>query len=358
MRKNYAILFMMFAFAIILSGYHFIDNKDDGNEVLISVQNDDGNTDVELDLNMEPADSTSAEQQTTLEADPILQPVTAPKKETSTTIQYYTPTIDGTGLEFDFPSLENCLDDSQLHSQINYGFNRLLYGIGVYAGCYEVNDNFMAPEFMDCTSDIFYEGYIRLTFSFVVRTVDEKTLNLTADAEFECDLSGCYGGQPIANNFMVEILNYPYCYDTFDIKDFYERVPGSMDAERRFNIDSGTVVEILKVGEASSSPSDKITTTTPSVNALSDSALEYEALSYINQIATELKNEYRNNGYRMFMASPHAAFISITERSDDTVTIQGTINYWFEVGGDPDGELIVTLLMDQYSGDVIMHSIS
>lgn len=342
MKKTSAVLTVILMFAVLLSGCQSADNvTTNSNEAIVSEQTDN------VVANEDKVVSTSTEAQ---------EPVST-SEETFPVIKYYTPTKYGTGLEFNYTPLHNCLDDSDLHLKINYGFNRLLYGIGVYAGCYEVENNFMAPEFVNYTSDKLSEDLIRLTFYFNVYTADKEDLSLSVEADLECDSAGCYGGEPLSTNFVVEISNHPYSYDTFDMIDFYERVPGSIDVERRFNIDDGTVVEILDPDDIVSAPDNDTTTAIPSSNVMSDSALEYQANICLHQIAREIESEYRNNGYNTFTASPHIAYTSITDQTDSTVTVQGRIDYWF-AGGNPDGNLTAYLVLDRLNGSLINYNLN
>lgn len=91
----------------------------------------------------------------------------------------------------------------------------------------------------------------------------------------------------------------------------------------------------------------------PAAATLSDGTLEYQALVYLHQIAAEFESAQQNDGYITFSASP-TLFTSIVDRTEDTISIQGEINYWYN-GGDPDGTIIVTVLVDRYSGNFITY---
>lgn len=326
------VLFMLIA---TFSGCNFADNNDASkNDVVSSEQTGDVTADADADS----------------ESESIVDP-TIDSEETSVIIEYFTPTKYGTGLEFKLPALEGCSDDSVLIQELTYGCNRLLYGIGSLAGRYEVKDYFMAPEFITYTKDYGHdeEGNLMtvyLELRYEIRTADEKTVTVTVESELGCDANGVFGGQPLGTWFLVEIPDSPYYYTAYDSIEFYEILIGNEVAEGHYNIDTGDWTAIK-----TNNPDEN--NTSPSLDALSDSALEYEALTYLVQIASEIKYEYRDNGYKKCQASPHAAFTSVINRTNDMVLIQGRIDVWLDGGGDPDGNITVTLMMDPYDGDLI-----
>lgn len=90
-----------------------------------------------------------------------------------------------------------------------------------------------------------------------------------------------------------------------------------------------------------------------STNTLSDSLLEYNACFYLSAMATNLENEQKIAGNTTFMAAPYV-IITVVNRTEEVALLRGKINYWFG-GGEPDGTIIVELLLDPYSGELIRY---
>ena len=334
MRKR-AILLMIFVLVAIFSGCQSVDNSNaNDNEVMMSEQPND----VVVDTDADVTSSASIETQTTPEAEPA---------------QYYTPTKYGTGVEFTLPVIEGFSDDTAFIQEMTYTCNRLLYGIGTYAGCYDGKDYFMAPQLITWTKDFWCDEEgdlmgVYLDLCYGVLTADSRTVTITVATEFGCDADGSFWGMPLGLMYRVEISDAPCYYTSYDGIEFYEILIGNEGAEGYYDIDTG---EWTAIGATNGYENDA----SPSEDTLSDSTLEYEALTYLHQIAGEIKSEYRNSGYKMCTASPHASYVSIVNRTNDTVTIQGRIDIWLDGGGDPDGNVTVTLVMNRYSGALISY---
>lgn len=88
------------------------------------------------------------------------------------------------------------------------------------------------------------------------------------------------------------------------------------------------------------------------MTARKDETLQYNALIYLNQIANEPEDKKHKEGDKSFRASA-SAITTVKNHTDDTITFQGEINYWRSVG-NPDGTIVVSILMDRYTGDIIM----
>lgn len=91
-------------------------------------------------------------------------------------------------------------------------------------------------------------------------------------------------------------------------------------------------------------------------NAINDTALCSMAFEYLNSEALKWKNDRNKEGYNIINVS--VVFSpTIVSRTDRLVTIEGKINYWTH-GGNPTGSLYATVVMDKYSGTVVMTGIN
>lgn len=290
----------------------------------------------------------------------IKRPPTAPPEPVSSAqIQRFTPTLDGTGLKFESLNLEDCSDDTILIQEMTRICNRLLYGIGVYAGCYDITDYFMLPQLV--SYEISYESFVgsdcaKLTLDYEVPTVDEKGMTLTVSAMLRCDSTKICWDQIEYLYFLVELPDSPYRYS-------YDTVAGPLFTA--ISVETGTAEGWYELETGIWTPSDTGDTTgndasvIPPATTLDDSALTYKAYEYLCQIALEIKKEENKAGYKTFTASPDSGallYLPITNRTESTVTVQGKIYYWYDRGGYYDGVITVSLVIDAYNGDLIIYS--
>lgn len=129
--------------------------------------------------------------------------------------------------------------------------------------------------------------------------------------------------------------------DTFGGNNYFDASLGEWLSDINSNVEESTNMEVNNINVTS--------------NTRSDGSLKYDALVYLNQIASKIESEKFNQGYKTFAASPVVHATTILSRTEDTITLQGEINYWYK-GGNPDGAIIVNLVMNRNNGDLISYT--
>lgn len=334
------------------------------------------NTTVSLPSNTN-ASETVQEQKEDAGPAPIDKPVyEEPNIENAETVEliYFPIALDDTGIKL--PSIDlspfgvtNKADQDDILNSMSYRANYILYGIGLLSGWFDPNEYLVAvseANIIECIeTPIEYSGYnggdtlitetyrdTRLEIGYELTSIESDT----SDWSLNISLTLYDKENPYLLDSWYEISTS--VSTIYDIGGKYSTglCPFEIDVESEiFGSDfydaslEGWFSDIYSNYEDDIDNQDSMTSTT---SALSDSALEYEALPKLHQIASDIKYEYRNNGYKLCTASPYAS-LSVINRTNDMVLVQGKINIWLDGGGDPDGYLTVTLIMNPYSGDVI-----
>ena len=159
-------------------------------------------------------------------------------------IAKYTPTKNGTGLEFSLPNLAWLSTEETSNPEISYVANRLLYGIGTYTGYYDPQKFFSQPQISSYNVEDIHGETGNLMGKMVdiyynITTKSEEVWTLTASTEYTCDDNGNFGSHPFGVSCELETPSLPYCYITYDGIEFFERISGNEVSEGYYNIDTG-----------------------------------------------------------------------------------------------------------------------
>lgn len=101
--------------------------------------------------------------------------------------------------------------------------------------------------------------------------------------------------------------------------------------------------------------SENAYTNKPQKEVINDTKLCSMAFEHFSKMASELKYELRKEIYTATASAVYPP--KIVSRTDQLVTIEGKINYWFK-GGNPDGSYRATVVYDKYTGAVVMDNIN
>ena len=285
-------------------------------------------------------------------------------KETDTIeLNFFPIALDGAGIELPKVDLvqfgvKNEIDQNEIYEDINYRVNYIFYGIGLFSGW------FNPAEYLISASEAMVGEYVETPVADSAYKIVKIPINYELTSA-ESDVPDWF----LEIDLILQDKESPYILDSwyeieilvstiYDIGGKYSTssCPFEIFVESEiFGNDCYDASLKCWRGDDNNYYGEDFndnSNISDNMDVMNDETLQYNALIYLNQIANELEDKKHKEGDKSFRASAYA-ITTIKNRTDDTITIQGDINYW-RSGGDPDGTIVVKILMDRYTGNVIM----